>query len=208
MGWNGLERNKLDYILTDLLPVEVSELFSFSQLYAFLLEKDTQKVVDSLICETKQNKAKGKLAMFKDGWSTKPLKYRILKGNGTMREMSIIQPVSALNLFLFIECYQKEILNYFEKYHNFSIRYHKKVQIYFINQNQGKLPNTFKNKYPVQGEELFNRLQIILKSFPLNLSILLQIREFGECVTLSTDTMPSSIISRALTAFIHILLAG
>ena len=55
MGWNGLERNKLDYILTDLLPVEVSELFSFSQLYAFLLEKDTQKVVDSLICETKQN---------------------------------------------------------------------------------------------------------------------------------------------------------
>lgn len=86
MGWNGLERNKLDYILTDLLPVEVSELFSFSQLYAFLLEKDTQKVVDSLICETKQNKAKGKLAMFKDGWSTKPLKYRILKGNGTMRE--------------------------------------------------------------------------------------------------------------------------
>ena len=60
MGWNGLERNKLDYILTDLLPVEVSELFSFSQLYAFLLEKDTQKVVDSLICETKQNKAKGK----------------------------------------------------------------------------------------------------------------------------------------------------
>lgn len=25
----------------------------------------------------------------------------------------------------------------------------KKVQIYFINQNQGKLPNTFKNKYPV-----------------------------------------------------------
>lgn len=149
MGWNGLERNKLDYILTDLLPVEVSELFSFSQLYAFLLEKDTQKVVDSLICETKQNKAKGKLAMFKDGWSTKPLKYRILKGNGTMREMSIIQPVSALNLFLFIECYQKEILNYFEKYHNFSIRYHKKSTDLFYKSKSGKLPNTFKNKYPV-----------------------------------------------------------
>lgn len=33
MGWSGLERNKLDYILTDLLPVEISELFSFSQLY-------------------------------------------------------------------------------------------------------------------------------------------------------------------------------
>jgi len=30
MGWNGLERNKLDYILTDLLPVEytLSEYYS------------------------------------------------------------------------------------------------------------------------------------------------------------------------------------
>ena len=39
MGWNGLERNKLDYILTDLLPVEVSELFSFTQFYLFLSKK-------------------------------------------------------------------------------------------------------------------------------------------------------------------------
>ena len=80
MGWSGLERNKLDYILTDLLPVEVSELFSFSQLYAFLLEKDTQKIVDNLVCEIKQNKARGNSVMFKEGWSTKPLKYRILSG--------------------------------------------------------------------------------------------------------------------------------
>ena len=31
MGWKGLERNKLDFLLTDTLPVEISELFSFSQ---------------------------------------------------------------------------------------------------------------------------------------------------------------------------------
>ena len=43
MGWSGLERNKSDYILTDLLPVEISELFSFSQLYTFLLAKERQK---------------------------------------------------------------------------------------------------------------------------------------------------------------------
>ena len=39
MGWSGLERNKLDYILTDLLPAEISELFSFAQPYTFLLNK-------------------------------------------------------------------------------------------------------------------------------------------------------------------------
>lgn len=166
MGWNGLERNKLDYILTDLLPVEVSELFSFSQLYAFLLEKDTQKVVDSLICETKQNKAKGKFAMFKDGWSTKPLKYRILKGNGTMREMSIIQPVSALNLFLFIECYQKEILNYFEKYHNFSIRYHKKSTDLFYKSKSGKITQYFQEQVSRVGRGAIQQAANYFKIVP------------------------------------------
>lgn len=58
MGWNGLERNKLDYILTDLLPVELSELFSFSQLYAFLLKKENQKILERLIQELRQYKAK------------------------------------------------------------------------------------------------------------------------------------------------------
>ena len=39
MGWKGLERNKLDFILTDLLPVEVSELFSFTNFYDFFNRK-------------------------------------------------------------------------------------------------------------------------------------------------------------------------
>ena len=146
MGWSGLERNKLDYILTDLLPVEISELFSFSQLYAFLLEKDSQKILDNLICEIKQNKAKGNLSIFKKGWSTKPLKYKILKGDGTMREMSVIQPCSALNLFLFIECYQKEILNYFEKHHRFSIRYYKKSTDLFYKSKSGKVTQYFQDQ--------------------------------------------------------------
>lgn len=146
MGWSGLERNKLDYILTDLLPVEISELFSFSQLYAFLLAKDRQKTLDTLIRDIKQNKAKGNMPMFKDGWSTKPLKYRILKGNDTMREMSVIQPFSALNLFLFIECYQKDIMNYFEKHHIFSIRYHKKSTDLYYKSRSGKVTQYFQDQ--------------------------------------------------------------
>lgn len=126
MGWNGLERNKLDYILTDLLPVEISELFSFSQLYAFLLQKENQKQLNELINGFKKKKAEGNSKMFENGWSTKPLKYKILKGTDTMREMSVIQPFSALNLFFFIECYQKDILIFFEKHHEYSIRYHRK----------------------------------------------------------------------------------
>ena len=166
MGWSGLERNKLDYILTDLLPVEVSELFSFSQLYAFLLEKDTQKIVDNLVCEINQNKARGNSVMFKEGWSTKPLKYRILKGNGTMREMSVIQPVSALNLFLFIECYQKEILNYFEKHHGFSIRYHKKSTDLFYKSKSGKLTQYFQEQASRVGRGVIQQAANYFKIAP------------------------------------------
>ena len=146
MRWNGLERNKLDYILTDLLPVEISELFSFSQFYSFLLQKNQQKIITQLVQEIKQNKAKSNSIMFKDGWSTKPLKYKILKGTDTMREMSIIQPFSAINLFLFIECYQKEILGFFEKYHDFSIRYHKKNTDLYYKAKSGKVTQYFQNQ--------------------------------------------------------------
>lgn len=125
MGWMGLERNKLDFILTDLLPVEVSELFSFTSFYDFLTEKTQQKVINNLLKDFYMMKAVGK-SLFEDGWGTKPLKYRILKGTNSTREMSIIQPCSALNLFFFIDCYQKEILDYFEQHHEFSIRYHQK----------------------------------------------------------------------------------
>ena len=126
MGWNGLERNKLDYILTDLLPVELSELFSFRSFYDFLLEKEQQSILALLTKEYKTLMANGKQIMFKNGWATTPLKYNILKGTDSTREMSVIQPLSALNLFLFMECYQKDILNYFESKNCFSIRYHKK----------------------------------------------------------------------------------
>lgn len=146
MGWSGLERNKLDYILTDLLPVEISELFSFSQLYAFLLQKENQKILNDLIQEIKQNKAQSSSRMFENGWSTKPLKYKILKGTDTMREMSVIQPFSALNLFLFIECYQKEILNYFEKHHDYSIRYHKKSTDIYYKAKSGQITQYFQNQ--------------------------------------------------------------
>lgn len=132
MGWNGLERNKLDFLLSDLLPVELSELFTYTSFYSFLLEKEQQKALNTMVDIIKKKKSSGKNLLFKGGWSTKPLKYGIMKGNKTIREMSIIQPLSAINLYLFVECYQKELLEYFEKHHFFSLRYHKKnTDLYF-----------------------------------------------------------------------------
>ena len=166
MGWSGLERNKLDYILTDLLPVEISELFSFSQLYAFLLAKDRQKTLKTLIHEIQQVKAKSCSLMFKEGWSTKPLKYRILKGNDTMREMSVIQPFSALNLYIFIECYQKEILSYFEKHHEYSIRYHKKNTDLYYKSKSGKVTQYFQDQSSRVGRGVIQQAANYFKIAP------------------------------------------
>lgn len=146
MGWKGIERNKLDYILTDTLPLEVSELFSFSKFYNYLLEKDQQKVLRDLISKTKKNRALSNMTMFNNKWSTKPLKYKILKGTDSYREMSLINPCSALNLFLFIECYQKDILDFFEKNHSFSIRYHKKNTNLYYRSKTGQALEYFHNQ--------------------------------------------------------------
>ena len=137
MGWSGLERNKLDFILSDLLPVELSELFSYTSFYSFLLEKEPQRILASMAETVKAKKAQSDKVMFKDGWATKPLKYSIMKGSKTVREMSVVQPFSAINLYLFIECYQKEILDYFEENHGFSLRYHKKnTDLYYKSKNK------------------------------------------------------------------------
>lgn len=138
MGWKGIERNKLDFLLTDTLPVEISELFSFSQFYNYLLGKEQQTRITMITEMIMQKRALSDDIMFKEKWSAKPLKYKILKGTNTYREMSIINPVSALNLFLFMECYQKDILNFFEKEHCFSIRYHKKNTELFYKNKKGK----------------------------------------------------------------------
>jgi hypothetical protein len=146
MGWNGIERNRMDFILTDLLPVELSELFSFIPFYSFLLGKEQQKTIFQLVEELKENKAKGNCVMFQNSWSTKPLKYSILKGTDTMREMSIVQPLSALNLFLFMECYQKDILDFFDEKHCFSIRYHKKSTDLFYKAKAKKVTQYFQRQ--------------------------------------------------------------
>lgn len=133
---NGIERNKLDIILTDLLPVEISGLFSFSNFYDFLMLPKNQGTLKDIIMELKTTKANNSKTIFEQGWSTVPLKFQIIKNTNEYRQMSIIQPISALNVFLFLECYQKDILHFFEKNHIFSIRYHRKnSHLYYRNKN-------------------------------------------------------------------------
>lgn len=135
---NNIERNKLDFLLTDIMPVEISELFSYENFYDFLTEQS--KILKDIVNSLKINKAKNGDILFRDGgWSTIPLKYNILKGTQSRRILNLVQPISALNIYLFIECYQKEILNYLEEHACYSIRYHKKNFNLYYKKTQNKL---------------------------------------------------------------------
>ena len=55
---NNIERNKIDYLLTDIMPVEISELFSYGKFYEFRLEHQTE--LDHIVKELMKLKASGK----------------------------------------------------------------------------------------------------------------------------------------------------
>lgn len=139
---NNIERNKIDYLLTDVMPVEVSELFSYGKFYEFLLEhkKELKLIVDDL----QKTKASGNKLPFENGsWASTPLKYNILKGIDGIREINLVQPISAINILVFIECYQKELLSFLDNNHCFSLRYHRKNNDLFYKRRSNKVTEYF-----------------------------------------------------------------
>ena len=62
--------------------------------------------------------------LFKNGtnWVTVPLKYSIMKSMHSVREISLVQPMAAIEILLFVGIYQK-LLTLLEKI-QYSLRFH------------------------------------------------------------------------------------
>lgn len=142
---NNIERNKLDYILTDIMPVEVSELFSYSKFYEYLLSK--QSTLNDIVSQMHAMKAENSETPFSGGkwgnWATSPLKFNILKGTDSIRELNLVQPLSAMNIYFFVECYQKELLDILSNNACFSLRYHRKNSDLFYRRKSKKIVDYF-----------------------------------------------------------------
>jgi len=123
MNLNNLKRNQLDYLLTDILPNELSDRFTYSHFYEYLIKRSED--VDQMFRHLEETKAKTDgLFQGKKCWASMPLKYSIMKELHTVREMSLVQPLAALEILLFVGVYQKELLNLLDKNSCFSLRYH------------------------------------------------------------------------------------
>lgn len=161
-----IERNKLDYILTDTMPVEITELFSLNNFYKYLL--DNQSKLEKVISEVQKVKAKNEGVMFENGWATAPLKFKILKGNDGQREMSLIQPLSVLNIYLFLECYQKELLVLLKENSVFSLRYHRKNNDLYYKRRINKIAEYYQSTSKIVDKGVLQQTGAFFKIYKFN----------------------------------------
>lgn len=131
MKKNDLKRDELDYILTDVLPVELSELYTNTYFYNYL-HKNRKQIEEIAILIKEQVFTFKQTVPFcsnssgNHSWASIPLSYNILKPDRkSKRKMSVLQPLAILNIYFFIRFYQKDMLNALKK-SKYSIRYHSR----------------------------------------------------------------------------------
>lgn len=150
MDIKSMKRNELDILLTDLLPVEVSYLFTTSYFYEFLINKKKKDLI-----EIERNLSSIKYSenqVIFDKWHATPLKYKVYKGNNELREISIMNPFSMLQIYFFVKLFNDELIDKLNYNPHFSIRYHKKNNdLYYKYSKKGIVKyedkNLKKNKY-------------------------------------------------------------
>lgn len=135
----------MDFILTDLLPVEIPDLFSFVSFYSFIIEKRHE--LNEKIDELKTTVAKNTCVPFKEGWASLPLSYTILKGDDAYRKMALMNPLAAMNSYLFLELYEDVLLLEAEKGKRTSLRYHvRSKDLYYKGRKSGAATYFFKKR--------------------------------------------------------------
>ena len=80
MDLTNIKRNQLDYMLTDVMPTELSDRFTYTYFYEYLINnnKEITRIVKELVRLKNKN---GKEVLFNGNknWVTAPLKYTIMK---------------------------------------------------------------------------------------------------------------------------------
>lgn len=135
MNTNNLKRNELDIIITDLLPVEISKIFTYNNFYNYLFKKN--KEIKKLELSLKKIKYSG-TTIFGSRFHATPLKYKVDKGNGSLREISVVNPFSSIQIYCFLKLYNEDIFYHLGHKNHFSIRYHQKnTSLFYLESKKG-----------------------------------------------------------------------
>lgn len=119
------KRNKLDVILTDSRPVELPKNYTLTYFYNYLNNnKKVLSMFESVKKETRASETERNGLLWGQEWHATPLKYHIIKNRFEMREMALISPISMIQIPLFLEAYEKQLL-YLTSEGGFSVRKHE-----------------------------------------------------------------------------------
>ena len=164
MDLNNIKRNNLDYLLTDILPTELSDRFTYSFFYDYLLSKPDE--LDNIIQNLRKTKSKPEGLFKGKEWASMPLKYSIMKDLYTVREMSLVQPLAAIEILLFVEIYQKELLNLLNKNSCYSLRFHKKNNNLCYKNKNKSIIRYFSEESKSMGREILEQTGMFFEIAP------------------------------------------
>lgn len=108
-------RQKNDYILTDLLPYEKGNHYTHRYFYEYL--QTNKKILNKLLIEVSKE---GKF--FDSKWHSNPLKFKISKKGEGFREISLINPLGLVESIQFINLFENDIINVIQNKIDFSSR--------------------------------------------------------------------------------------
>lgn len=107
------KRQEEDYILTDLLPAEKGNYYTHKYFYEFLLTKNLHSLIKNY------NFSSEKLC--NSDFHATPLKFRIKKKD-SFRELSILNPLSLIEAYFFIQMFGDNIIQIISKENQYSQR--------------------------------------------------------------------------------------
>lgn len=119
-------RNQLDYILTDLMPFEIPEAYSHYNFYKYLYthSEELRSAIDECKKNTTDYGKREPRKIFDGAWSAIPLTFEIFKNGEERRTISLLHPHSLLHIYLFMACYDKNILLELNAHNTASLRFH------------------------------------------------------------------------------------
>ncbi|PES58642.1 DNA-binding protein [Bacillus thuringiensis] len=108
-------RQKNDYLLTDLLPYEKGNHYTHRHFYEYLQKKE-KGTLKKLFRKIKDR------GYFNSQWHSSPLKFNISKKGDGFREISLINPLGLLESLAFIHLFESDVLNIIHNKKDFSSR--------------------------------------------------------------------------------------
>lgn len=120
------------------------------------------------VLNIKKQIAKNENLPFANGWATIPLKYAIIKKDGNKRWMSLMHPLSAINAYLFVECYEDILLINLEKGSKSSLRYPSRNNSLHYKQSVGSCSLYFQESNSYLSRKLLQQSGTYFKIGPYN----------------------------------------